>query len=139
MTMPARAAAFIAFTFALLAAAVPVQAQGAVDYETFWRLETEQARRATFNQISPENKANLVRTQLQRWAEAKGTSLTPEQAKLVKELIASISPEMYFQPRPEAVVARSKELEARAMTLFGNKGDFAQAVTMSSYIPPAAK
>jgi hypothetical protein len=91
---------------------------------------------ATFNQITPENKADIVRTQIQRWTDVNRARLTPEQTQFMKDMLAFVTADLYRQPQSDALMARAKDLEARALALFA-KEDIAQAATLeaASYIP----
>ena len=106
-----------------------------VDYDAFWQLSRSD-QVATFNQITPENKAALVRTQIQRWTDANRARLNPEQLQLIADMLTLISADLYRQPKSDALVARSKELETRALTVFSRE-DVAAAFTREggSYIP----
>jgi hypothetical protein len=77
-----------------------------------------------------------VRTQIQRWTDANRPRLTAEQVRCLEEMRGFISPDLYRRPTPDPLLAKLKELEARALTLF-SPDDLARAVTLeaASYIP----
>jgi hypothetical protein len=127
---------FVACALGLLCSgALVAQFPVTVDYDTFWQLSRSD-QVATFNRITPENRSALVRTQIQRWTDANRARLNPEQLQFLAEMLTFISADLYRQPMPDALVARSKEVEARAMKLFSPE-DAAAAFTREggSYIP----
>jgi hypothetical protein len=85
-----------------------------------------QSKIRTFNEISPENRAELVRTQVERWRKQKRSRLTPEQIKVVEDSLAVITPDLYRTPKREEDMAKIRELEARVRELFSRE-DAAQA------------
>jgi hypothetical protein len=85
-----------------------------------------QSKIRTFNEISPENRAELVRTQVERWLKQNRSRLTPEQIKVVEDSLAVITPDLYRTPKREEDMAKIRELEARVRELFSRE-DAAQA------------
>ena len=59
------------------------------------------ARIGAFNQVSSENRAELVRTQIARWIESRRSSLTQAQMALTEEWLAMAVVENYRLPKPE--------------------------------------
>ena len=111
------------------------QSPATVDYDAFWQLNrSEQV--ATFNRLTPENKAGLVRTQIERWTDANRARLNLAQLQFVAEMLAFVSADLYSQPMSGALAARSKELEGRALMLFSLE-DVGAAFTREggAYIP----
>jgi hypothetical protein len=96
-----------------------------VDYETFCKLD-RQSKIRTFNEISPENRAELVRTQVERWLKQNRSRLTPEQIKVVENSLALITPDLYRTPKREEDMAKIRAFEARVRELFSPE-DAAQA------------
>ena len=110
-------------------------AQTAVDYDTFMQQDW-QGRTRMFNTITPENRAELVRTQMERWLAAIQDRLTSEQLAAMHDCIAFVQPDAYRPETREAYLARAKELEQRAAALFTHE-DLRQALTIQgTYIPP---
>ena len=104
------------------------------DYDTFMKRDL-QARIRRFNEISPENRAELVRTQITRWIDLRRASLTAEQLKLIEEWLSIVSPDTYRLPKSEALMTRIKDLETRSAALF-TREDLRQALTINGdYIP----
>ena len=116
---------------------VSAQAQApTVDYDTLMQQQDKAAIRRQFAQLSPENKALIVRTQIERWITANRARLSPAQLQVMQEMAAVVSPALYSPDRTEATLARVQELEKRAISLLG-KEDVGRAATleMAVYIP----
>lgn len=121
---------------AALAFSSSVSAQAStVDYDTLMQQDKAAIRRQ-FAQLSPENKAVIVRTQIERWIAANRARLSPAQLQVMQEMAAVVSPALYSPDRTEATLARVQELEKRAISLLG-KEDVGRAATleMAVYIP----
>ena len=124
---------------AALAFSSSVSAQApTVDYDTLMQQQDRAAIRRQFAQLSPENKALIVRTQIERWISANRARLSPAQLQVMQEMAAVVSPDLYSPNRTEATLARVQELEKRAISLLG-KEDVGRAATleMAVYIPKA--
>jgi hypothetical protein len=115
-----------------VAIAVPVsglsQQPGAIDYDTFMQ-SSEQRRIELFNAVTPENRAELVRTHLERWLSTNRKRLSPEQIRVMEENLAFIRPAIYRQDRAPEVLSRQKELERRTAAIFTAE-DMRQALTI---------
>jgi hypothetical protein len=108
--------------------------QTTIDYDRFWQ-QDEQGRLGTFNVITPENRAELVRTQIERWLVANQQRLTPEQIAAMRDFIAFAQPDVYRIENRDAYLPLLKELEQRADALFTLE-DMRQALTIhGTYIP----
>ena len=122
-----------------LAVATPAWAQVApapvvVDYDSFMQQDV-QGRLRVFNQVTPENRAELVQTQIKRWVEKNRARLTPEQLKAMDENLAFAVADRYRQPMNEEQRAKAKELESRTAALFSRE-DLREALTIhGTYIP----
>jgi hypothetical protein len=104
-------------------------AQGStVEYDAFCGLPVERKLRV-FNEISPENRAALVRTQIQRWLDKNRSRLTAEQVKVMEDNIAFVRADLYKLPRRPEDLEKAKELEQRTLSLMA-KDDMAQALTI---------
>ncbi len=105
-----------------------------IDYDTFMQGDLD-ARIAAFQTITAENKAEIVRTQLDRWLTINRRRLTPEQIAIMEENRAFVTAELYEQPRTPASTARAKELESRSLAVLSGE-DVGQALTIhGAYIP----
>jgi hypothetical protein len=110
------------------------QTAATVDYDTFMQQDVE-GRIRTFNQITPENRAELVQTQIKRWVSQHRDRLTAEQAAMMDENLAFVTADRYRQPMNDEDRAKAKELEARTVALF-SRDDIRQAMTINAtYIP----
>ena len=97
---------------AATAAAAP--AQEAVGYDEFALLPRQEQVRV-FNEITPENRALIARTQAERWLAANPDRLDAEQTAAVEEMIAWLGPARYDDVDREADEA---ELMERVTVLF---------------------
>ena len=115
---------------------VPAAAQTppTADYDTFFKLDV-QGRIRLFNQISAENRAALVKEQIERWTEANRSTLSSAQLDVLKAAAAFATPDKYRLPKSEQTEKESKDLEQRARALFSPEQG-AQAFTIrGDYIP----
>jgi len=128
----------LAVIVAALAFSSSVAAQAPVDYDTLMQQQDRVAIRRQFAQLSPENKAVIMRTQVGRWIDANRARLSPAQLQVMQEMAAVVSPDLYSPNRTEVMLARVQELEKRAISLLG-KEDVGRAATleMAVYIPKA--
>jgi len=127
-------AALILLGLLTAAADLAAQVSASVDYDTFMKQDV-QGRIRTFNQISAENRAELVRTQIQRWKDANRARLTPGQLNLIEEWLALATAFNYRTPITEEQKARVKDLEVRSAAVFSRE-DMTQALTIQgTYIP----
>ena len=115
----------------VLALVTPVQTD--IDYDTFFQQDAH-VRLKAFNAISPENRAELVRTHLRRWLAANQERLTPDQLAFMEDSLALIQPDAYRVTTRDAYLPRLKELEERGMRLLGYQGMFALSL-FGDYIP----
>ena len=128
------AMAVLALAVATAAWAQVAPATGVVDYDTFMKQDFE-GRIRIFNQVTPENRAELVQTQIKRWVEMNRARLTPEQLKVMEENLAFVVADRYRQPMSEDQRAKARELESRTAALF-SRDDMRQALTIhGTYIP----
>jgi hypothetical protein len=122
-------------TLVLLLVSTAVLAQSAhVDYDVFMQGDRA-ARIRTFQTMTPDNKAEVVRTHIDRWLAVNRNRLTAEQVTVVEENRAFVTAELYERPRTPGILARSKELETRALAVLSRQ-DAGQAFTIEgAYIP----
>lgn len=107
---------------------------GVVNYDTFMKQDFE-GRIRVFNQVTPENRAELVQTQIKRWVDKNRARLTPEQLKVMDENLAFAVADRYRQPMNDEQRATAKELESRNAALFSRE-DLREALTIQgTYIP----
>lgn len=110
------------------------QAPATVDYDTFMQQDPD-GRIRTFNQITPENRAELVQTQIKRWVEKNKARLSPDQLKLMNENLAFVTADRYRRPMTPEEMTQAKDLETRSAALFSRE-DMVQALTIrGDYIP----
>ena len=118
----------------LPARAQDVNTPAKVDYDTFMQQDV-QGRIRTFNQVTPENRAELVQTQITRWVEKNKARLTPEQLKVMDENLAYVTADRYRKPMTAEEMAQAKDIEARTAAVFSRE-DMMQALTIQGdYIP----
>jgi hypothetical protein len=128
------AALIAALSLAIPAHGQRTQAPAAVDYDTFMQQDVE-GRIRTFNRITPENRAALVRTQIERWLAKNRDRLTAEQRAVMNENLAFVTTERYAQKMSPEEAARARALETRTAALFSRE-DMMQALTIrASHIP----
>jgi hypothetical protein len=99
-----------------------------IDYDAYCTLDLK-SKQKVFGEISPENRANLVRTQAQRWLDKNRSRLTGEQIKIMEENIAFVKPDLYKFPRTEVDMALAKNLEQRTLALMPRE-DVTEALTV---------
>lgn len=81
------------------------QAPQVIEYEAFCKIADVQERRTAFLATTPDNRAMLVRTQIERWRDANRARLNAKQLDLLASLIAAVTPDAYG---PKAAEARAK-------------------------------
>jgi hypothetical protein len=100
-----------------------------MDYDSF-RAKSWLERLALFNDISAEERAELVRTHMSRWLSLHRHELTAEQITIVEENIAFISTDLYTSPRDEDLTSRYLDLAKRTAVLLSPEQAM-DALTMS--------
>jgi hypothetical protein len=108
------------------------QLSAPVSYDAFMRLDIQERNR-TFKQVTPETRAGLVQTHIQRWIDPNRTRLTSEQLLLMFENLGFVTPDHYRQKASADDLARAKDLAVRTMAVFSPK-DLVQALTFNG--PP---
>jgi len=95
------------------------QAPQKMAYEAFCSLPDAQAKIAAFNQVTPDNRAELVKTQIERWPEANKSRLSPPQLALLDQMHALITPEAYtVGAGQEDARNKMRDLEPKLAELF---------------------
>ena len=118
----------------LSAIAASAQTPPTVDYDTFWKHDL-QGRIRTFQQVSPENRAALVKEHIERWVEANKASLTTAQLEIMKANAAFVTADKYASPMTEERNKAIKDLEAKTLAVFSRE-QVRQAMTIyGEYIP----
>jgi hypothetical protein len=113
---------------ALLGATTPAQRAAASpppagppaveDYDSFCR-RTPDEKKTVFDAITAENRAELVRAQIERWRDANLKRLTPPQLSSLKDMLELMTADLYRpETRTDAAVARMRELEQKQISLF---------------------
>jgi hypothetical protein len=74
------------------------QARPTINYEEFKALNNQE-RVKIFNAISAENRALLMKTQVENWLAENRSQLHQEQLAVVEEIIRFAKPEMYEEDR----------------------------------------
>ena len=109
-----------------------------VDYETFFKLDV-QSRIRVFNEVTAENRAELVKTQIQRWLDQNRARLTPEQVKLLEEAVTLTVADNYKGPMNDELRTKMQSLEKRMGAAFSQE-DLRDAITINGpYIPKKIK
>lgn len=105
-------------------------------YDEFMPLPLEK-RLEIFNEISAENRAVLVRTQVERWLETNRSKLNQAQISILDETIKYITPDKYeFGRDQKKVEQETTEFFKEVKQLF-SKDDMRQFLTnRADYIPP---
>ena len=94
------------------------QAGAPIEYESFCKMSVE-SKRSAFNATTPDNRALLVRTQIERWRDANKPRLNEKQLELLGELVAIATPAAYGGGAPtQEAQDKMRSLEARLRELF---------------------
>jgi hypothetical protein len=95
------------------------QSPAPIDYETFCKIPDMESKRSAFMATTAENRATLIRTQLERWRDANKAKLKPEQIASLADLIAAITPDTYKDgPEGEAQRIKSHAVIEKQNALF---------------------
>ena len=117
--------------------AQPTTAVPKVDEATYKAFFTagHDERIRVFNELSPEQKASLMRTHLVRWIAANESTLTQEQGDVLAEALALITPEVYQRPQSPQMQARVKDIGQRAETALGEARALQAFRIQAAYVP----
>ena len=114
--------------------AEPAAQDSKIEYDEFCKLDVK-SKNGFFAVASPENRAELIRTQLQRWLAKNRARLNTAQVLVIEENIAFIKADLYKLPRREEDMAKAKALEQRTLALMSRE-DMTEAFTIfGSCIP----
>jgi hypothetical protein len=104
-------------------------------YDAFMQLNVEQ-RHAQFKTFTPEQRADLVRTHLQRYLAKNRPRLTADQTKFLEETSKVMSADFYRQPMTVEMRQKVFDIDQRGRELFEPK-EGRQVLTLDGdYIPP---
>ena len=110
------------------------QTQPQTDYDSFFKLDVR-SRIALFNQITPENRAALVKEQIERWTDANRAQLSPAQLDALKAAAAFATADRYRLPKSEQAKKEAADLEQRVMALFSREQGGQAFTIQADYIP----
>ena len=108
---------------------------GGLSYEELMKLPRAK-RGNTFKTLSPQNKADVVRTHLQRWLDSHKDSLSQKQKDLIADNLALVAPDLYRDPTPLALQEKSIELYRRAEEIFSREQMLELFTLEGAYVPP---
>jgi hypothetical protein len=112
------------------------QEQPIISYDRFMPKPLEERIRI-FNDVSAENRAELMKTHIERWLAANRRRLTGEQVAVVEEIIPFITPEKYRADRDAEKVVREVEVwQEKAEAVFSRE-ELRQMVSESAEYVPA--
>lgn len=130
----AAAIASILLAAVFLTVVEPAAQASKIEYDEFCKLDVK-TKNGVFAAATPENRAELIRTQIQRWLGKNRERLSPEQVKVIEENISFIKADLYDLPRREEDMAKAKALEQRTLALMSRE-DMTEAFTIfGSCIP----
>ena len=110
-----------------------------ISYETFCALPGVQEKRAAFVATTPENRAKLVRTQIERWRALHRSRLSGEQLSLLTEILSILTPAAYTAgAQTDAARERTRVLAARQRELF-TRDDLQAMEPNGPCLPPVKK
>lgn len=112
------------------------QEQKEVSYDELMPLPFEE-RLKIFNEISAENRALLVKTQVERWLETHRLQLNQTQIALLDEAVQFITPDKYEEDRDTEKVEREIEKLQKKMETVFSRDEMRQILTnRADHIPP---
>ena len=106
-----------------------------LSYEGLMKLPRAK-RGTTFKILSPQNRADIVRTHMQRWLDAHKDGLSQKQKDLIADNLAVVSPELYRQPLSFALQEKSIELYRRAEEIFSREQMLELFTLEGAYLSP---
>ena len=131
----ARLVVLLAMVTACLVPALPVTASSRqLSYADLMQVPPAQ-RKDTFAALTPENRAAVMRQHLEQWLEVHGPDLSDHARTLVREVITTITPELYAGPPTGAASERQTELSHELACALGD--DRASTLMMFDQPPPA--
>ncbi len=118
--------------------AVAGSAQEAVGYDEYARLPRQEQVRV-FNEITPEAKAAIVQTHVNRWLAVNRARLSAEQVVAVEEMVSWIRPELYDDVDREAEQTQAMKRAERLLEVLPREDvrrAFGEPGAPGNYIPP---
>lgn len=107
-----------------------------VNYDEFMPCSLEE-RLKIFNEISAENRASLVRTQVERWLDTNHSRLSKAQMDMIDEIIKFITPDKYEFGRDHEIVEQETTKFFKRVEQLFSKDEMKQFLTnRADYIPP---
>jgi hypothetical protein len=110
--------------------------QQAIGYDEFF-VKPQNERINTFNEISAENRALLIKSHVEQWLAVNRPRLTDKQVAVLEEIISGIIPDFYQANRDmEKMHLEAERLRLKAETVFSRE-DVRQIMSdRVDYIPP---
>ena len=94
-------------------------------------------RTAIFRTLSPRNKAEIVRTHMERWRDAHAEGLSQAQKDVLADSLALVGPELYLEPVSLPLRVKADQLFRRAQALFSEE-QLSALFAFGTYVPPPA-
>ena len=114
------------------------QAARAVSYDTLMQQDLD-GRLASFNRLTPEQKASILRTHIQRWVDTHQAELTPEQLAMTEEWKAFAHVDNFREPVTDERKRVVADVETRSLALF-SRAQIRDAITIhGTYVPDPRK
>lgn len=105
------------------------------DYEAFY-CSPHDERIRIFNDITPANRALLIKTHAGRWLAVNRARLQPEQTRAVEQFIETVSPEWYqILPEGEDVHPEAEALVKKIEAVLSRDDLAGLASPNAAYIP----
>src|SRR5215207_4902457 len=96
------------------------------------------ARAQVWSTLSPETKADIMRTRMIRWTAENPATLTPEQLQMLLEFCGFISADMYRSVSSAETDAWRGDFLSRAGKLFPTRTTWLDAFSLDGhYLPPS--
>ena len=96
------------------------QAAKTVTYDEFRQLPEAQ-RDSVYAILGAENKAELLRSRFQRWLDEHRATLTSRQVSAVREVIESVTPELFRAPQDPKAIQRQLEMSHKLYCALGSE------------------
>lgn len=120
---------------AVASAAGTRPAASPVSYDVLMRAAPSE-RHETFSRLSPENKADIMRTHMRRWLDSHSTALSQAQKDAIADNLAALGPGFYREPTTREWRDKAIELFRAAQEVF-SRDQMVEIFTLDgAYIPP---
>jgi hypothetical protein len=117
---------FVVLAMVLLTPSVSAQSAQQITFEEFDRLPAAH-QAAVYATVSPEEKAQLLRARFQRWLDENSAALSARQQSAVREVIETVSAELFRNPQDPASVQRQVTTSEKVYCALGSELAFAFA------------